>query len=293
MNKLTKVALILFGVLGFAASAWSGQLTLQTTTGATLQYTYQSLTVTNGNVVIAGVNTGSASIPSCTAGQTPTTEIPCNMVPASCPDQVVNPGSTACMDPITSCSGGQVPNVIGNQCIAPITSCPTGFVPNDAQNSCRAITQDDCPEGQVLSGGVCALPSACGTTTATIDNSIFTWGGQSTKRTNLPLGRNEVISYPLVVGTNPAYGASVAMIAGHVGRRMWVSECPGGAAISARCDKTGAAELTMLISHSNSFACRISGPGKTYHLNVKNTSCETSSCPFTLQHSEGSIPLNL
>ncbi|TXD37922.1 hypothetical protein FRC96_08150 [Lujinxingia vulgaris] len=103
-----------------------------------------------------------------------------------------------------------------------------------------------------------------------------------------------VLSHPFTTTDNPEMGGQVNMVGtsqtGFHRRKMWISECPGGEALSTRCSASGI-EITIRWRQEEARVSCTLETDKTYYFNVSyggSTDCDDAEgCPAIIQHLGG------
>lgn len=104
-----------------------------------------------------------------------------------------------------------------------------------------------------------------------------------------------IIAYPFTTTSNPEYTGQLSIIyfsnAGRVSKDLWLSECPGGAPVTALssgvCEKRSQqADLYWQQSQKDAYRCTLK-TNHRYFFNIRNApgSCTVSSgCGSKVQH---------
>lgn len=103
-------------------------------------------------------------------------------------------------------------------------------------------------------------------------------------QTLIALGQTDIKSTRFVATANPDYlgQVSIASATGSssVQRRIWISQCPGGAALpDSQCEKFGSSSTVVRWTQGEPSAidCNLE-PLNLYYINYQNQTCTTSSC---------------
>lgn len=103
----------------------------------------------------------------------------------------------------------------------------------------------------------------------------------------LDLNNTGVISTEFTTTTGTSYGGKITITSttgnSGIGRRVWISTCPGGPAIpDIRCDRQGTSitEVTWFQGSSNPSYCNIT-PSTRYYMNFQNLNCTNNQCDVT------------
>lgn len=103
---------------------------------------------------------------------------------------------------------------------------------------------------------------------------------------------NEIKSFPLTTTANTSYNGNISVAASTgnngVERKVWLSECPGGAPLEvprrSRCERTGTSTTSLFWDQSSTqgYACHIP-INTTYYLNIQNIAplTNTGRCNLT------------
>ncbi|RVU30315.1 Ig-like domain-containing protein [Neptunomonas marina] len=118
--------------------------------------------------------------------------------------------------------------------------------------------------------------SACGNLPSYIDiGQSINWaspGGQETIKTQ---GTTEVFSRPFTTTSGGSYGGTINIAEGatfeNVVRKVWISECPGGPAISAKCETEGVSSRTIRWGQVAGYRYCELDKNTDYYLNMQNT----------------------
>lgn len=109
------------------------------------------------------------------------------------------------------------------------------------------------------------------------------WAIQGSQ-TLIPLGQSNIASTRFTATANPEYSGQVSVVSStgnsSVQRRVWISQCPGGAALpDSQCDKLGSSSTVLRWSQGEPSAidCNIE-PLDRYYINYENQNCTDASC---------------
>lgn len=290
----------------------SAMLAIGLAPAATLAYTIQ---INNGNVydvtsVSGGANnivyqgtlvgTGGGANTAPVIGQTAFTIIEPNQAAATI--TASDPGDIVTF----SIVGGANANLFSINAASGALTFNSASVDGSYSVSVRATDDDNAPLSDTETISITVSPNGgggnCGTMPANTNlNTGFplSWSTASPS-TKLILGTTVTEAIPFSTPNTTAHTGSTSFAAASgtttIGREMWISECPGGAAFIPPgynpnnafgapnpCTKLGSQNGTIPWSQASltGFAvlqkCGLS-PNQPYYLNIKNTSCTSGAC---------------
>ncbi len=140
--------------------------------------------------------------------------------------------------------------------------------------------------GGTTTVGNCEVPAGVEVSNVAALTSLGTSGGQI----DFTIPQNGVLSAPVSTGNNPNYAAMFEMV-GHytvqsLSRKMWISDCPGGAPVSSCAQKVGADLTWRWTQGANYWGYCALQTNKDYYLNVQmiSTCPYVGGCRATTQH---------
>lgn len=127
-------------------------------------------------------------------------------------------------------------------------------------------------------------PPGCGAIPGNVELlDTINWASQGSQY-YINLDNTDISSSEFTTTTNSRYSGQVSVVSvtGTSGfkREVWISECPGGAALSqSTCKGLGTSSTNLYWSQgsSSSWQCNLER-GKRYYLNYRNVDCTRASC---------------
>lgn len=172
-------------------------------------------------------------------------------------------------------------------------TCGGGDIGAPVSSSSSSVSSTPVSSSSSSAGGTPPAPgvdlSACGDLWPTniVQGAELSLNG--TPRAEQVLTGNNTVSYPvktLNAGKNSLLSISGTSTTLRVNREVWVSSCPGAAALvgAGSCSASGTESTSLNIVQGSGpfYTCRLES-NKQYFINVKNTSCASgaTSCNFT------------
>lgn len=144
-------------------------------------------------------------------------------------------------------------------------------------------TSDPCDDGFIPPTN----PGECGEVASNVTVTAPLNWAQPGNTPRISLGRDEVKATPFTTTSNFAYEGQIGAVSttgnSHVQRRMWISECPGGAPLphaTSKCESTGTSNTTVRWTQSGLFTpirCGLD-TNTSYYFNIRNLDCDSSAC---------------